>query len=270
MFQRKSVRETFSLDIHGQKLFGMIHKPLLANCKGTLLICHGLGGDKVGRYRGYVTLAEELAERGIATIRFDYRGCGDSEGLFSELTLESQMEDAIAVVSVVDHMVQGRSKQPLPLLLLGRSFGGLVATCVAARFPDLVAGLILWSAVYDGLPWQPLWEAFQQGKQVDLQDHSLMRVNGEPVNLLLFKQLFEIDMRQEIEATSHLPLLHLHGTADEVVSIQHAEAYQKARKPAEAISQFVQFPAADHRFSDSIQRKEAIDLVVAWCDKLLR
>ena len=55
-------RESIILKNHGQKLFCIFHKPAhRKNCPAVLL-CHGLGGHKVGRYRLYVSLAKHLAE----------------------------------------------------------------------------------------------------------------------------------------------------------------------------------------------------------------
>ena len=40
-------------------------------------------------------LQKRLAQSGIASLRLDFRGCGDSEGSFEETDLESQISDAL-------------------------------------------------------------------------------------------------------------------------------------------------------------------------------
>ena len=50
----------------------------------VVVCCHGLTGTRVGTCYRFVTLARELARHHIACLRFDFRGCGASDGLFSE------------------------------------------------------------------------------------------------------------------------------------------------------------------------------------------
>jgi alpha/beta superfamily hydrolase len=44
-----------------------------------------------------------LVEKGIATVRFDFRGSGDSEGEFSEMSPLTELRDAEEVYSFVGH-----------------------------------------------------------------------------------------------------------------------------------------------------------------------
>jgi uncharacterized protein len=74
------------------------------------------------------TIARALNELGIATIRFNFRGVGASEGTFDEARGET--EDALAVIE------WGKSRWPGSSLWLGGfSFGGGIAIRVAARVP---------------------------------------------------------------------------------------------------------------------------------------
>ncbi len=90
-------RECITLKNHDEKIFAIFHQPItLGNEKApAILICHGFAGQKTGRYRLYVTLAEELAKSGVAVLRLDFRGCGDSEGDFVNTTLAGEVSDAL-------------------------------------------------------------------------------------------------------------------------------------------------------------------------------
>ena len=55
-------RESVVLENKGQKIFGIIHKPKVSGPIPAVLMCHGLGGHKTGKYRMYVLLAEKLSE----------------------------------------------------------------------------------------------------------------------------------------------------------------------------------------------------------------
>ena len=79
----------------------------------VVVICHGLGGNKIGQFQYNVLFSEMLAEYGIASVRFDFRGSGDSEGEFAETTLEKCVVDTCSVLECVqtqalfDHSRQG-------------------------------------------------------------------------------------------------------------------------------------------------------------------
>ncbi len=88
-------RDAIVLFNGGQKMFGMLHRPVGVKRAPVVFMCHGFAGTKVGCYRIYVRLAEALARRGIASMRIDFRGCGDSEGEFQKTTLSGQVEDAM-------------------------------------------------------------------------------------------------------------------------------------------------------------------------------
>lgn len=71
--------EAIAFDCEGETLFGVLSAPAQAATTGVVLI---VGGPqyRVGSHRQFVELARTLAQRGIAVLRFDYRGMGDSGG----------------------------------------------------------------------------------------------------------------------------------------------------------------------------------------------
>jgi exosortase A-associated hydrolase 1 len=67
----------FSCD--GAELIGVLSLPLKPDPRGVLFV---VGGPQYrsGSHRQFTLLARQLAEQGVAVMRFDYRGMGDSEG----------------------------------------------------------------------------------------------------------------------------------------------------------------------------------------------
>ena len=88
---------------------------------------------------------EQWAQRtGRAFLRFDYAGCGESEGAFEDQTLASWRDDALRVI---DAVVEG------PVVLVGSSMGGWVMLMVAKARPELVKGMVGIAAAPDFTDW---------------------------------------------------------------------------------------------------------------------
>ena len=87
--------------------------------------------------------ARLLAEQGIASLRIDFRGSGESPGAFADTTFEGQVADGLAAI---DWLEANPTVDGQRLAVIGWSQGGLVATAVAGR-SDKPDALALWAAV---------------------------------------------------------------------------------------------------------------------------
>jgi len=84
----------------GDSLIGIIHKPVEATSIGVVIIVAGGPQYRVGAHRQFVTLARLLADNGIASIRFDHRGTGDSTGeLRGFIDMNADIHGAINTLS---------------------------------------------------------------------------------------------------------------------------------------------------------------------------
>jgi uncharacterized protein len=96
--------------------------------RGLAVVCHphplqgGTMDNKV-----VTTIARALTQRGWRTVRFNYRGVGQSGGTWDEG--RGEVDDALAVIAA--HRVAGE-----PLVIGGFSFGGYVAASAAAKLPE--------------------------------------------------------------------------------------------------------------------------------------
>ena len=98
----------------------------------TLVWLGGFNSDMTGTKAQ--ALADWAGRAGRACVRFDYFGHGASSGAFVEGVISRWRDDALAVV---DALTEG------PLLLVGSSMGGWIATLVAVARPERVRGLVL-------------------------------------------------------------------------------------------------------------------------------
>jgi putative redox protein len=112
----------------GQALAGQIHRPAVEPIAWAVF-AHCFTCSKESRAARYVSTA--LAERGIATLRFDFTGLGESEGQFTS-AFASDVDDVVAAADAL------RNRHRAPALLVGHSRGGTAALAAAARVPEAV------------------------------------------------------------------------------------------------------------------------------------
>lgn len=132
------------LNQSGEKLFAAHHCPS-APASQAIVLCHPLGEEKLWSHRVFVSFARELAASGIAALRFDFRGEGDSARDFEQSDFESRVADTICAIEAV------RDFNPLvtEVSLVGLRLGAAVAAEAAARRVD-VSRVVLWDPVIDG------------------------------------------------------------------------------------------------------------------------
>ena len=129
------MQETVSFNSHGLKLSGVVRIP--DNAKGKVpafLLLHGFGSNKEAHWM-YLT-AELLAKWGYASIRFDMRGCGESEGARGRVICLEQVEDTS---SALTYMASRAEIDPARIGVLGHSFGAAVAVYAAGVDSRLAA-----------------------------------------------------------------------------------------------------------------------------------
>lgn len=259
------IRESVVLTNEGQKIFGILHLPAGVANPPCVLICHGLGGHKTGRYRVYVDLAEALVRENIAVFRFDFRGSGDSEGAFSEMTLTGEIEDALAALKYLQTEERIDRNR---IGVFGRSLGGAVAVLSSARFGH-VKCISLWAPFFNGDQWKEEWARVSQGHATEEESHELRRINGQVAGLHFYAEMFGMRIDQALKQLAHIPFLIMHGEKDELISIRHSELYVEERQESNAQTQFIRLPEADHDFSYTIERYYAIEKTAKWFEENL-
>jgi pimeloyl-ACP methyl ester carboxylesterase len=115
----------------GSTLFSTLYKA--ENEKARVLFI--AGGGNVPRKDGhYPALQEEMLERGITSLAFDFRGVGESEGVLNETSLNTRVEDAKAALDFL------KQDSTTPIFLSGTSMGAPVAIQMA---DESIKGILL-------------------------------------------------------------------------------------------------------------------------------
>ena len=125
-------------------LFGWLHLPADRGVRGGVVLCQPLGIEAICVYFTYRLVAEALAERGLAVLRFDYDGTGDSSGGETD---PDRLEDWLAsVAAATDRMAE---TGVTAIGMVGLRMGGLFVPHEASRRGGIDA-LALWDPCLSG------------------------------------------------------------------------------------------------------------------------
>ncbi len=132
-------------EIGADRLFGMLHLPD-GRPRHGLVLCHALAEEKLWSHRVFVALSRELANRGMAVLRFDFRGEGESDLDFEQTGIASRIDDAVRAAEVL------LEQQPTlaGVSFLGHRLGGAIAAAAAARLRSHAQALLVWDPVPSG------------------------------------------------------------------------------------------------------------------------
>lgn len=108
----------------------------------TLMFLPGYASDMSGAKA--LAIEAWAKARGRAMLRFDYAGCGESEGAFEEQGFADWRDDALVMLDQV---------APGPVVLIGSSMGGWIALLLARARPERVAGMVLIAPAPDFTDW---------------------------------------------------------------------------------------------------------------------
>ncbi|WP_027461113.1 alpha/beta hydrolase [Deinococcus murrayi] len=232
--------------VGGQRVYGMLHLPQEQGLGAerpslgwpSVVMLHGFTGNRAGDHRLLPLFSRYLAARGVASLRFDFRGSGESEGDFSEMTVAREVEDTEAAFQYVRALPM---LDPERVMLLGFSMGGLVAALAAERVrPHRLA---LWAPA---LP--ELWLGFLRGGYAPPVVHDY---GGWPLGR---EFLLEMPRLRPLEAAARWGGVArvFHGDADAVCPPAFGVRYAGALG-----GDAVAIPGANHTF-DSL---EAVDML---------
>ena len=209
--------------------------------------------------KAIVRISRGLAERGIAVLRFDFTGLGESGGEFTNTDFTSNLADLMAAAEFL------RSRYAAPRLLLGHSLGGAAVLAAARHMPEVRGVVTIAAPSETGHLSRVLTERAPELVDGESADVSIGGTSYR-IRRKLLDDLAEHDLAEHIQDLGR-PLLVLHSPDDEIVDIGQAERiFDAARQP----KSFVALAGADHlllrRPEDSVFVAE---LVAAWSDRYI-
>ncbi|HSN83340.1 MAG TPA: bifunctional alpha/beta hydrolase/OsmC family protein [Polyangiales bacterium] len=239
----------------GQTLSARIHLPAVEPVAWAVF-AHCFTCSKDSRAARYISSA--LAERGIATLRFDFTGLGESEGEFGATTFSHNVDDIVAAADAL------RETYRAPALLVGHSLGGSAVLGAAKRIPEAVGVATI------GAPFDPEHVAKLFGaslEEIESSGEAVVDLGGRPFKM---KKSFLDDLRSQCNAERigdlDKALVLFHSPQDNTVGIDNARLiYQAARHP----KSFVSLDGADHLLSRRSDGRYVADVLAAWAGRYL-
>jgi putative redox protein len=201
-------------------------------------------------------ISRALSRQGLAVLRFDFTGLGESEGNFADTNFSSNVDDLIAAADFL------KANYRAPEILIGHSFGGAAVIQAASRIPSSTA------VVSIAAPSDPQHVTRALGNTaVSIQNRGQADVALAGRTFTLKKQfLDDLDFVNVAETLKNLnrALLVLHSPIDEAVGIENAaRIFQAARHP----KSFISLDTADHLLTNSEDSLYAGSVIAAWARK---
>jgi len=203
-------------------------------------------------------ISRALNQAGIAVLRFDFTGLGESEGDFADTNFSSNIEDLVAAAHFMETCYDA------PSILIGHSLGGAAVISAAAQLPDIKAIATI------GAPFDPghVKHLFADDlEEIKTEGEAEVTIGGRPFKV---KKQFLEDIQEQI-LVSHLnemnkPLLLLHSPQDDIVAIKHAaRIYHAAQHP----KSFISLEGADHLLNRKEDAHYVGGMIACWVQKYL-
>lgn len=239
----------------GEKLAAVLDLPLgEATAFALFAHCFTCGKD----IRAAKSISERLAAHGIAVLRFDFTGLGDSQGEFANTHFTSNVDDLVAAA---DHL---RKNRKAPALLIGHSLGGAAVLAAAHRIAEARAVVTIAApadpAHVTGLFKDDVGTIRDKG-EVDV------RLAGRPFRI---RREFLDDIAEQMlmdrVANLKKALLIFHSPTDPTVGIDNASRiFTTAKHP----KSFVSLAGADHLLSKRTDAIYVANVVSAWVERYL-
>ncbi|TSC56868.1 MAG: hypothetical protein Greene071421_378 [Parcubacteria group bacterium Greene0714_21] len=253
--------EPLILKNKGQRIFGILHLPEKRKGKAPLVVlCHGWTGNHLGTWNAFFTnAANDLAKKGYAVFRFDFRGNGNSDGVFEQQTITSMLSDLETVVGV---LAKRKEVDDNRIALIGHSQGAYIALFYATK-DNRVKTLISWMGRFSD------YKDFASKTWLEEAERKGFLHFGEGYTIqydTYIKDSMKYNSRKALRKLK-IPLGLLYGEADDTVPISEGE---KARKETGGKAEIKILKELSHEFTGKpgIQ-KQTIAITEHWLKRWL-
>jgi len=233
----------------GNVLSGVLHRPAGTMSHGGVILCHGMESNKESEK--LITLARQLARRGVTALRFDFAYVGESSGRFEDITYSGEVEDLRAAYNLV------RTRHSGQIAILGSSMGGTVALLFAAQQAGVAAVVTIAAPIH---PEEFPKRLLSSSQVRQWRDRGFTFYNGRRINLSLLEDLEKIDVPKAVKKIT-CPVLIIHGDNDKTVPVKEAYEIYACLTSSKRLSIL---NSGDHRLSDPAIMERALSEALEW------
>ncbi len=186
----------------------------------AVVMLHGTGSNKDEAGNGYLTAAPELALNGIASLRIDFMGNGESEADYKDYNYTSANLDAKAAA---DYLAEQAEIDGDKLAVMGWSQGGTNALLAAAAYPETFKAVVTWSGALDlTTMFEDFDAAYATAKKDGTFEMTFDWRDSLGVGERWFKEVKETDVLKTVKGLE-APVLAINGDKDDVVLPENAD-----------------------------------------------
>lgn len=238
-----------------ESLSGLLELPnARVNCYAIFAHCFTCSKDGIAAT--YISRA--LAENGVAVLRFDFTGLGNSAGDFPNTNFSSNLDDLFAAAEFL------QENYAAPQILIGHSLGGSAVLAVAKQIESVRAVVTINSPATA----EHVKHLFDDAHNEILNNQSA-KVSLGGRSFTIQKQFIEdLDRHNTLDHIKELgkALLVFHSPVDQIVSIDEAtRIYVAAKHP----KSFITLDQADHLLSDKGDANYVAAVITAWVSRYL-
>jgi pimeloyl-ACP methyl ester carboxylesterase len=219
-----------------------------------VVFCHGFTGQRMGPGYLFVKLARQLQTYGYSCLRFDFRGSGESDGLFRDMTVKTMEQDIEFIVKELQIR-----HSPSKVILLGHSFGGMIAAMHAGALG--AQGLILISPV--GNP-EGLILRRKELLVAGVNNDGLYENGPHEMSLKFLDTLRGFNPVTIFSSAFRGTMLLLQGDHDDSISVEESKLYVTFGEKTGIDTEYHVIEGADHNYSKVSYVKTVISTVCDW------
>ena len=235
--------------------------------KASIVFVHAADGNRLGPHRMFVELAEKLKSCGIASLRFDMRGCGDSEGEPAGNDINPDIMDLLNALGFFC------SKYKLPkIFLFGISRGARVILSVLAEHSLPVDGAVLLSTPFSSskAAAKKFTDRLKEYLYKFRNPENLKKLLSGKANLkqiantLAFALISQKRYRRNDDGfVTRCPLFFIYGSKDPIAA-DSASYYSRICKTFNILFKAVEIKNANHSFFHYRWKEQIMEITEKW------
>jgi len=239
-----------------ERLFGILSLPRVNKKVPVVILVHGF--SKTKSERKFVEMSRKLAQDGIAAFRFDFSGCGDSEGRFEKMTILKQVKELNSAFGV---LIKEKRIDKKRVGIFAHSLGTVTSVLFQEKYKK--AKTLVLAAL--ALNQERLIKKWHNSSQI--RKWKKQKYLDTPKFRTGIGYLNETKNYTNLLSKVKIPTLVFHGGQDE--DIPENLAKKDFQKIGSQNKKMIIIKKADHHFEDYFSKHQLIKNSSSWFSKYL-